>query len=56
MKQESTSKLNTCEQIPNASSQPDEHVWSVKDTATMAENIVTLQFVAQNVPLVVLKT
>ena len=49
MKQ-STSKLNRSDQKPTASSQAGEHFRSVKDSATKAEIIATLQFAAQNVP------
>ena len=42
--------LNRSEQNPSAGSQPGEHVWSVKDSATKVEIIVKLQFAAKNIP------
>ena len=44
---DSTSQLNRSGQKP---SQPDEHIWSVKDLATKEEIITKLQFGAQNIP------
>ena len=45
----STSKVNRSEQKPSSRSQPGEHIWSVKDSATKEEIIPILQFPAQNV-------
>ena len=49
MKQ-STCYLNRSEHKANASSQSGEHVWSLKESATKAEIIASLQFAADNVP------
>ena len=47
---ESTCKLRASEQKSSTSSQPTNHVWPVKDSATKAEIIATLQFAFQNIP------
>ena len=47
---ESTCQLRASEQKSSTNSQPTEHGWSVKDSATKAEIIATLQFASQNIP------
>ena len=47
---DSMSKLRASEQKSTTSCQHTEHAWSVKDSATKAEIIATLQFAFQNVP------